>query len=139
MQPTFRSPFYRVTAKALVFDGAGRLLVLKNDNGNWELPGGGWEHEESFEECLTREVQEELGVEVRSVGGVLFMYRGHNVRRGFQTLRIAAPVRLAGHDFELGDDMQEAKFVGLDEFKGLNLVVDEGDIEKYTELIWPAG
>lgn len=139
MQPTFSSPFYRVTAKALIFDASGRLLVLKNDNGNWELPGGGWEHEESFEECLTREVQEELGVEVKATGSVVFMYRGHNVRRGFQTLRIAAPVELASLDFQLGDDMQKAKFVDKAEFLQLNLKVDEGDIENNTALIWPTG
>jgi 8-oxo-dGTP pyrophosphatase MutT (NUDIX family) len=139
MQPTFASPFYRVTAKALIFDESGRLLVLKNDNGNPELPGGGWEHHESFDVCLHREIQEELGAEVVSVGNVLFMYRGHNVPRGFRTLRIAAPVVVSSQEFSLGDDIQEAKFVDKDEFMGLNLMVDEGDIEKYIDLIWPTG
>jgi ADP-ribose pyrophosphatase YjhB (NUDIX family) len=54
------SPFYRVSVKALVFDRDGRLLVVQEPDGLWEVPGGGWEHGESFEECLARELAEEI-------------------------------------------------------------------------------
>jgi hypothetical protein len=54
------SPFYRVSVKALVFDRDGRLLVVQEPDGLWEVPGGGWEHGESFEKCLARELAEEI-------------------------------------------------------------------------------
>jgi hypothetical protein len=31
------SPFYRVTAKAIIFNTEGKLLIIKNHDGEWEL------------------------------------------------------------------------------------------------------
>lgn len=131
------SPFYRVTVKALIFDDGGRLLLLKNGDDNWELPGGGWEHDEAFEDCLRREIQEELGVEVRSIGDIAFMYRGLNRRHGFRTLRLVAPAQLVANTITLGDGMSSSAFVDKAEFITLDLHRAEGDIQEYAERIWP--
>jgi 8-oxo-dGTP pyrophosphatase MutT (NUDIX family) len=61
------STFYRISIKALVLDQSGRFLLTKEDNGNWELPGGGLEFGEKPEECLRREIKEEMGLEVEWV------------------------------------------------------------------------
>jgi mutator protein MutT len=55
-------------AAALVFRG-GKLLITQRYaeahlGGLWEFPGGKREPDESFEECLSRELREELGIEV---------------------------------------------------------------------------
>lgn len=53
----------RLGAKALVTD-RDRVLLIKERHGDgstfWTLPGGGVETRESFSECLTREIQEEI-------------------------------------------------------------------------------
>src|SRR5690349_9942765 len=55
-----------VSAKALILDGAGRLLVLKDSRSNWhDLPGGHVQAHETEEEALRREVREETGLEVQ--------------------------------------------------------------------------
>jgi mutator protein MutT len=55
-------------AAGLVFRG-GKLLITQRCKGShlaglWEFPGGKREPNESFEECLHRELDEELGIEV---------------------------------------------------------------------------
>ena len=56
---------------ALIFRG-GKLLITQrlakaHLGGLWEFPGGKREPDETFEQCLVREIREELGVEI-SVG-----------------------------------------------------------------------
>jgi mutator protein MutT len=53
---------------ALIFRG-GKLLVTQRHagahlGGLWEFPGGKREAGETFEQCLIREIREELGVEI---------------------------------------------------------------------------
>lgn len=62
--------FIEVSA-ALIFH-EGKLLITQRHakahlGGLWEFPGGKREPGESFEQCLVREIREELGVEI-SVG-----------------------------------------------------------------------
>ena len=59
---------------ALIFR-AGKLLITQRHakshlGGLWEFPGGKREPGETFEQCLIREIREELGVEISS--GELF-------------------------------------------------------------------
>ena len=65
-----RSKTIEVSA-ALIFR-AGKLLITQRYakshlGGLWEFPGGKREAGETFEQCLVREIREELGVEI-SVG-----------------------------------------------------------------------
>jgi len=58
---------------ALIFR-AGKILIAQRCadahlGGLWEFPGGKREANESFEQCLIREIREELGIEI-SVGGL---------------------------------------------------------------------
>jgi A/G-specific adenine glycosylase len=55
---------------AVIYDKAGRILIDRRRQegllgGLWEFPGGKIEPNETVEECIHREIQEELGIEIR--------------------------------------------------------------------------
>ena len=54
---------FHVTIKGLCFDDQGRVLLVQEHDGVWDLPGGRLEHGEDFHTTLTREIHEEMGLE----------------------------------------------------------------------------
>jgi 8-oxo-dGTP pyrophosphatase MutT (NUDIX family) len=48
----------------LVWDDS--VVLLHNDRGEWELPGGRLDENETPEQCVVREIAEELGVDARA-------------------------------------------------------------------------
>jgi 8-oxo-dGTP diphosphatase len=129
------SPFYRVTSRAIILQD-NRLVVVKDDSGYWQMPGGGWEHEESFEDCLRREVMEELGVGIKAISADTFMYRVHD-QRGYLSLRIACFVTPESYDFVPGDDMVEVRLLSKSDFLALTFSPGEGPIQDFADRIWP--
>ncbi|UTH74757.1 NUDIX hydrolase [Chromobacterium sp. IIBBL 290-4] len=72
---------FRLSAHAVITDGAGAVLQLKATYGGlaWGLPGGALEPGETIHECIVRECREELGleVEVKWLTGVYY-HRTYN-------------------------------------------------------------
>ena len=58
--------FYRTSAKALILDKDKRFLLIKEGKW-WELPWWWLEYWESPQECIKRELLEEMGVNVQEV------------------------------------------------------------------------
>lgn len=63
-------PPFPVSIKGVVLDAHDRVLLLRNDRDEWELPGGRIEIGETPEECVAREILEETGWTV-STGPIL--------------------------------------------------------------------
>jgi 8-oxo-dGTP diphosphatase len=129
------SPYYRVAIKVLIFNAAKRLLVVQNADGDWEIPGGGWEHDESLRACLDREVKEELGVKVATATDIAMTYRGLN-KSGYVALRLVVTATLEGSDFTYGDSMQAGQFVDATELAALPMVDDDTPIKQLSDEIW---
>jgi 8-oxo-dGTP diphosphatase len=119
-----------VVAGALIFDGA--LLIAQRDRppelaGLWELPGGKVASGETDAAALTRELHEELGVEV-AVGGRM----GADVAlANGMTLR-AYLVRRTGGTIEPRDH-RALRWVSVDELAGVAWVpADRGWLPELT-------
>lgn len=67
---------FSVSVKGVVLDPRHRVLLLRNEREEWELPGGRIEIGESPQECVAREIGEETGWAV-TTGPILdsWMYR----------------------------------------------------------------
>jgi 8-oxo-dGTP diphosphatase len=137
-ETTIPSPFYRVSMKALVFDAERRLLVVQEPDGPWEVPGGGWEHGESLEQCLARELDEELGARVRSIDlSTLYPCTGVGAS-GYHRLKLAVRVVLEDSELTLGDEMQATRYVTSDEFRTLEMRNGEKPMRAHILQTWPA-
>ena len=77
LKPKAEVPHYTVTAAVVLREG--KILLAKRPSkgllgGMWEFPGGKVEKGESLEDCLVREIREELAVQIR-VGEDFGVYR----------------------------------------------------------------
>lgn len=97
-------------------DGA-VLLMRRTDNGNWALPGGAVEMNESVADAAIRETLEETGIQVE-VTGLLGVYSdprhvihftsNDEVRREFSVVLTARPV---GGEPAASDESSEVRWV----------------------------
>lgn len=134
------SPYYRVSLKALIFDNEQRLLVVQTADGMWELPGGGWEHGESMQHCLRREIMEELGVGVTNIDFTTMYPYSSKGRTGHMRLKLAFPLTVSSQKFRLKEhDIQACQFVTAAELAVLDMVNSETGIKTHIPRIWPAG
>jgi 8-oxo-dGTP diphosphatase len=73
LRHVLRRPVVGIAAAARTADGR-LLLIRRGDSGQWALPGGTLEWGEQLRAAITREVWEETGARVLSLGEVLGVY-----------------------------------------------------------------
>lgn len=115
--------YYRVSIKGLVLDeNREKFLIILEDSGYWELPGGGLDsaENESIEQCLRREVMEEMGLNVIEVAKhPTYVLVGLNMK-GNQSINLVYEMKLENLDFVPSDECREIKFVTPEEAIAMN-------------------
>ena len=124
-----------ITVTAAVVEKDGRILIAKRKKGwrfegKWEFPGGKIEASETPEECLRRELREELGIETRIGTFIcsstyaypyatvqLLVYRafhlsGEYTLHDHQEIRWVIPEELRQYDFPEADKPVIEKLIG---------------------------
>ena len=124
--------FYRVSMKALILDQPRKkLAILLEDNGLRELPGGGLDFGETPEECIRREIKEEMGLTVTEVATLPSYYLlGKNMKDNW-TLNLVFETKVRDLNYTKSDECQELRFVSPDELEELNAfrtVVELGEM-----------
>ena len=98
------------------------LLVRRasrHGRGNWQLPGGFIEPDETIEQAVVREVEEEAGVicEVEAVLGLRSRYDPES-GNGMYVILLLRPVR--GEPIADGREVDHAAYFSLDEIRQLS-------------------
>jgi len=108
---------FPVSVKGVIISD-GRVVLLKNERGEWELPGGKLEPGEHPPDCLVREIREEINLQAE-VSDLLdcWLYR---ILPGVEVLIVThgcLVASLAG--LRVSHEHKELATFGLDEVAGL--------------------
>jgi len=122
-----QNKYYRTSIKALIFDEKKRFLLLLEDNGFWELPGGGLDFGEKPHDCLTRELKEEMGVVVTHIEKrpSYFVTELNSYKRW--TSNVLYETKVKNLEFTPSDECTEIRFFTKEEAlkENLNPIVKE--------------
>ncbi|MDY7989301.1 (deoxy)nucleoside triphosphate pyrophosphohydrolase [Paenibacillus polymyxa] len=94
-----------VTAAIIHNDGEFLITRRGPDNkhaGKWEFPGGKLEIDETLEECIKREIKEELGIDIevgQQFGESVYSYGHGSIKLiAFWTTWVSGEIQLIDHD-----------------------------------------
>jgi mutator protein MutT len=113
---------YNVGVGGAVVRGGQLLMVRRasrHGRGNWQLPGGFIEPDETIEQAVVREVQEETGV-VAEVEGVLGLRNRYDPEQGNGVYVVMLLRLVSGEPKADGREVDHAGFFTLDQIRELN-------------------
>lgn len=113
--------FYRISIKALILnEERNKFLITKEDNGEWELPGGGLDWGMSPQEDLPREIKEEMGLRVTYVAKTPSYFLTDQTRtKKIWIANVLFETELENLNFTPSDECVDIRFVNLAEVKEL--------------------
>lgn len=117
---------YSVSAKALIKNSNGELLLVKEHSDNWALPGGGIEQGEFAEAGLRRELQEELNVNDCKIAGLAGVFTYFAPMKDVWRMWLLYSVELPmSHTVSNGIATKEAAFVDIKDFANSKVYAEQ--------------
>lgn len=113
--------FYRVSTKALILDETRtRFLVVQEDNGKWEFPGGGLDYGLGVQENIRRELMEEMGIDTLTVADLpAYVLTAQHDRTGSWILQLFYETTVADLNFNPSRECVDCAFVNKDSLPDL--------------------
>lgn len=110
----------KLDTRAAVFEND-KILLVKENNGTWSLPGGWVDVNVSVKENIVKEVKEEAGLDVRVDTVIAVQDREkHNVPvYAYKVCKIFALCTKTGGNFEANIETIESRYFGINEIPQL--------------------
>ena len=128
--------FYRVSTKALILDETRtKFLIVKEDNGKWEFPGGGLEYGLDAQENVARELEEEMGINTLTVAELpAYVLTAQHDRTGSWILQLFYETTVENLDFTPSRECTECRFVDKESLPELMY----SNVPQFAEMFDPA-
>lgn len=108
--------YYRISVKGIVVDENGRFLLTREEDGRWEMLGGGLDHNENPIVGLQREIYEETGLEVTHVSSSpKYFVTSKRLHKDSFIANVVYEIKLKNLDFTPSDECQELRFFTVGE------------------------
>lgn len=127
--------YYRISVKGIVIDDEGRILLSRENDGRWDMIGGGLDHQEDPRECLKREVQEETGLEVTYISPSPKYFTTSprfNTPDTTYCANVIYEMKLKSLDFTASDECQELRFFSKADMEQIELLPN---VQKLLEVL----
>lgn len=134
---------YRISIKALILNETrDKFLICEEENGIWDLPGGGLDWGTKPQEDLAREIQEEMGLKITKVADrpSYFVTEMH-VKRGLWKANVIYETELEHLNFTPSDECINIRFVdkndlvGLETYPGVKQLSEQFIAENHSRLL----
>jgi 8-oxo-dGTP pyrophosphatase MutT (NUDIX family) len=126
---------YRLSVKGVAIDETGRFLLSKEENGKWEMLGGGLEHGEDPMKTLKREIHEETGLVVTFVS-LTPKYLVTSKKLGYTgyMANVIYEIKLKDLNITPSKECTELRYFNVEEAKKEDLFPN---VEKFLEVFDP--
>jgi 8-oxo-dGTP pyrophosphatase MutT (NUDIX family) len=127
---------YRISAKALITRDD-KVLLVKEKEEWWSLPGGGVDHGETIETALKRELSEELSISTEVItlhSDVLYAEVGHIVEH-IPRVALVYRVELTNEDIQKTNDVETYGWFSLKEVEKLYISPTVGGTNKIVKCL----
>lgn len=125
--------FYRVSIKALILNETkDKFLICEEENGFWELPGGGLDWGMTPQEDLPREISEEMGLTVTRVAdNPSYFLTDQRGDAGKWIANILFETEVEHLNFTPSDECVNIKFVNNGDIEDMNVF---SNVSKFAEM-----
>jgi len=128
--------YYRVSIKGIVIDAKHRILLSLEDNGMWEMLGGGLDHNEDPIACLKREISEETGLTVTYVApSPKYFVSCKRLNSEYYMANVIYEIKLNNLDFTPSDECRELRFFTTEEMKQVQLFPNVEELLKLLDTV----
>lgn len=131
----FQTP--KLDTRAAIFDDEGRILLVKENNGTWSLPGGWVDVMQSVKSNTIKEVREEAGLDVETIRLIAVQDRNkHNTPPyAYNICKVFVLCKAIGGPFQANAETVESRYFALDE---LPLLAEEKNNREQIEMCFKA-
>lgn len=126
----------KLDTRAAIFEGE-KILLVKENNGTWSLPGGWVDVDISVKENVIKEVKEEAGLDVTADVVIAVQDREkHNLPvYAYKVCKVFVLCSVTGGAFEQNIETVESRYFGLDE---LPVLAEEKNNREQIEMCFDA-